>query len=72
MSMSQIRKARNVPAKRGGRIYYTHEGRHGTILSAKAGYLRIRLDGDKHPGSFHPTWKMQYTDNSGRVICDHG
>lgn len=63
MSLSYIRKMYGVPARRGGRVYYTHEGRYGTITSARNGRLRVRLDGDKRPGVFHPTWRIRYLDD---------
>lgn len=61
--MDYIRRTYQVPAKRGGRVRYTGRAageRFGTILSARGGYLRIRLDGDKHAGTYHPTWKLEY------------
>ena len=63
MSMEQIRKSRGVPAKRGGRVLYkgkVNNWREGTIVGARGGYLQIRLDGDKHAGSYHPTWMLEY------------
>lgn len=60
MSMASIRKSRGVPVKRGGRVFYEHEQRYGTIKSTWVGYLRIQLDGDKHTKTFHPTWKLKY------------
>lgn len=70
MSISKIRKERQVPAKRGMRVrYWSPSGvRYGTIRSAKGGYLRIVLDGDKHPGNFHPTWALDYLDENGIVL----
>ena len=65
MSMAYLRKTRNVPAFRGGRVRYDCSvmgPRFGTITSEKNGYLMIRLDGDKHPLPFHPTWKLTYLD----------
>lgn len=35
----------------------------GTIIGSRGGDLRIRLDGDKHPGNYHPTWELDYLDN---------
>lgn len=61
--MNYIRSYYNVPAKRGGRVKYTggiKGERFGTIKSARGGYLMILLDGDKHAGTFHPTWKLEY------------
>jgi len=63
MSMDYIRKAYNVPAKRGGRVEYTgckDEGEQGTITGSDGHYLRVRLDGHKEAGNFHPTHAMAY------------
>jgi hypothetical protein len=68
MSMEQIRRTRGVPAKRGMRVLYTTKNRFGTIIGARGGYLQIRLDGDKHARSYHPTWKLDYLDKDGLVI----
>lgn len=72
MSMEQIRKTRGVPAKRGGRIYYRYQSRFGTIVSTLHGYLKIRLDGDRHAHAYHPTWKLDYLDDAGAVIHSTG
>lgn len=68
MTMANIRRTRAVPAKRGMRIFCRYSQRFGRILSAKHGYLRILLDGDKYPGHFHPTFKLNYLDGDGEVI----
>ena len=62
MSMAWIRKTYGVPAKRGGRVEYTGDGKSelGTITSARHGYINIRLDGHIDPYPFHPTWKLSY------------
>lgn len=64
MSMAWVRKTYRVPAKRGGRVTYTGEGRpeFGTIASARGGRLNIRIDGVKHALPFHPTWELAYLD----------
>ena len=69
MSMVYLRKTRNVPAFRGGRIRYSGGkiDRLGTIMSEKNGYLMIQLDGDKHPKPFHPTWKIEYLGEKART-----
>ena len=67
MSMKQIRESRGVPAKRGMRVYFEHGNRFGRIVSAKGGYLKILLDGDKHPGFYHPTWKIDYLQKNTEV-----
>jgi hypothetical protein len=68
MSMEYIRRFYSVPAKRGGRIEYTYNGKtsSGTILSADGAILRVRLDGDKRTVSLHPTYNVIYID-SGRT-----
>lgn len=60
--MAWIRKNYRVPAKRGGRVEYTGDGKPelGTIRSASGGYLNIQLDGVKHTMPFHPTWELNY------------
>lgn len=68
-SMEGIRRFYGVPAKRGGRIKHTWRGeRLGTIVGAERGnmYLRIRLDGDKHIDSYHPTWEIEYLAEGAR------
>ena len=74
MSMEYIRKY-GVPAKRGRRIYYAYSRQYGTITSAKGGRLRIRLDGEKRPQSYHPTWMIDYLGDNGEILyssCEHG
>ncbi|TWU67279.1 hypothetical protein V7x_28530 [Crateriforma conspicua] len=66
--METIRRTRGVPAKRGGRVFDRNLGRFGTIMSARAGYLRIRLDGSRYPTCYHPTWRLDYLDDQGQVI----
>jgi hypothetical protein len=72
MSIKAIRETRCVPAKRGMRVRYNGPSgvRYGTIKSARGGYLRILLDGDKHAGSFHPTWALDYLDSDGTTIME--
>jgi len=65
MSIDKIRKKYNIPAKRGGRVKYTgdHNGKvtkYGTIKSARGGYLKILIDGEKTARTFHPTWEIEY------------
>ena len=66
MSMQSIRDRYGVPAKRGGRIRYTGSfpPQYGTIVAAKGDRLRIRLDGWKHRKEFHPTWEIEYLEET--------
>lgn len=68
MTIADIRRTRRVPAKRGMRVRYKYEDRLGTITSARGGYLKILLDGDKFPKVFHPTWMLDYLGEDGEVI----
>ena len=63
MSMEYIRTMYNVPAKRGGRIRFTHSDgtvEYGTITGTNNPHLRVRIDGQKHSLIFHPTWNIEY------------
>ncbi|UYT54105.1 hypothetical protein OHI65_06920 [Brucella sp. MAB-22] len=64
--MSWIRKTYRVPAKRGGRVKYTggKQPQYGTIVDANGQYLVIRLDGEAHELSYHPTWEITYLEAS--------
>lgn len=61
MSLDYIRKTYGVPAKRGEFVEYTDaqgKKRSGVITGSNHSYLRIKLDGDKHAGNYHPTWNL--------------
>jgi len=66
VSMAYIRHQYKVPAKRGARVEYMSSARdgselmQGTIVGSTGAYLRVRLDGNKHSGRFHPTWNIVY------------
>jgi hypothetical protein len=66
VSFEYIQKTYGVPAKRGGRVLY--KGKPGTIVSTQGPYIRIRLDDQAHVLNYHPTWKIEYLDDKGRVI----
>ena len=62
MAMQDIRNRYGVPAKRGARVRYTGGTRidEGTIVGTHKQYVRIRMDGDQHAGTYHPTWELEY------------
>ncbi|TDB26820.1 hypothetical protein ATCM_03690 [Stenotrophomonas sp. ATCM1_4] len=63
--MEWVRKNYGVPAKRGGRVEYTGDGRPepGTIISATpSGHLKVELDSRPRAVRLHPTWKLRYLD----------
>jgi hypothetical protein len=61
-AIEYVRQTYSVPAKIGGRVIYSHAtpARHGTITGARNGRLLIRMDGDKNPRPYHPTWMLDY------------
>lgn len=62
MSMEYIRKHYTQNARRGARVQYTGEAvaQQGTITGTCGARLRVRMDGEKHTGIYHPTWEMHY------------
>jgi hypothetical protein len=71
MSIAHIRKTRGLPfLKVGMRIESLHAGRKGKITSARNGYLKIMLDGDKHSGAYHPWWMIRYFDKEGNMLWE--
>lgn len=55
-----VRKRYGVPAKRGRRV--VANGKPGVITRSAGHYIRVRLDGEKRSGYWHPTWHMLYLD----------
>lgn len=74
MSMEYIRRTYGVPAKRGGRVKFTghNESQLGTIVRCDGAYIRIRLDGHKHHGRYHPTWCLRYFPAPHKHDANHG
>ena len=60
-NMEYIRKYYKVPARKGGKIKY--KGKIGKIIGAHNSYLKIKLDGEKRPGFFHPTYEIEYLED---------
>lgn len=59
--MDYIRRAYEVPAKRGGRVRFLDgKMREGCIVGSRGHYLRVRFDGERRPRSLHPTWRVEY------------
>lgn len=67
MSMEWVRRCYGVPAKRGGRVEYTGDGKaeRGTIRSVRGAQLMIQLDGERRTMPFHPTWCLRYVNDRG-------
>ncbi len=57
-SLDYVCRKYGVPAKRGMRV--TADGKPGVITCGDGQYLRIRLDGEKRSGRWHPTWRIDY------------
>lgn len=60
MSAKYVRDYYKVPAKRGMRV--VANGKPGTIIGFSGAHLRIRLDGEKYAGNWHPTWRIEYPE----------
>jgi hypothetical protein len=56
--MKWIRDTYKVPAKRGMRVMAN--GEMGTIIAARGGHLKVKLDMYKRPELYHLTWHMVY------------
>jgi hypothetical protein len=56
--MEWIRRTYDVPARHGMRIEY--DGKAATIIGAGGGYLRFRIDGEKHRTIGHPCYLIVY------------
>ncbi len=56
-----INRSYGLNVRKGGRVEYTGAGepKAGTIVAADGPYLSIKLDGDKHPSPYHPTWELK-------------
>lgn len=59
MSFEYIRKYYGMPVRRGGRVTLLNlrghkTNRQGRITSARGGYLKVVLDGEKRPRTYHP------------------
>lgn len=59
-SAAYVRDRYGVPAKRGMRVIA--DGTPGVITGFHGARLRIRLDGQTRPGTWHPTWNIEYPD----------
>jgi hypothetical protein len=66
MSAAYVRCYYRVPAKRGTRVIA--DGKPGTIVSFPGKYIGVRLDGETRVGRWHPTWRIDYLDESGAVV----
>lgn len=68
--MAYIRQTYGVPAKRGMRVEYMsgrdYELMQGVIVGSRGAHLRIRLDGARHSGLFHPTYNLVYFTPEGK------
>ncbi len=62
MSLRYIRRYYEVPAHRGARVEYIghQDAKQGTVVGSAGARIRVRMDGEKHTGIYHPTWEMRY------------
>ena len=59
-AMAWVRDNYGVPAQRGRMVRF--QGARACILSAKGGYLMIRMIATGQVFRVHPTWQMEYDD----------
>lgn len=57
-SLTYVRRAYGVPARRGGRVIV--DGKPGRITSGDGQYIRVLVDGEKKSTKWHPTWRVEY------------
>lgn len=59
--LEYIRRAYNVPARKGQRVRFTWSGSEcGTIVGARNGRLLVRMDSDGRLATLHPTFCVEY------------
>lgn len=52
-SLDYVKNKYGVPVKRGQRVK-DEAGRSGVVTCGDGAHVRVRLDGEKHSGSYHP------------------
>jgi len=57
-SLNWIRRNYNIPAHKGREI--TYQGKPAVILGGRRQYVRLRVEGERHPVTTHPTWAITY------------
>jgi hypothetical protein len=57
-SLKWIRRNYNVPAFKGTKV--TYQGKPAVILSGRGPYVRMRVEGERHPVVSHPTYAITY------------
>ncbi len=55
-----VRSYYKVPANRGMRV--VADGKPGTIVGFDGPWIKVRLDGEEHARSWHPTWRIEYPE----------
>lgn len=59
-SLHYINHTYGIEAKVGSRVVYTggETPKNGTVVGADQQYLKIKMDGEKQAGIYHPTWEL--------------
>jgi hypothetical protein len=61
---------RNMPwIKRG--MQCDMDGKKGVVTAGDGEYVRVRLDGEKTSGRYHPHWQATYYDEHGNIVKDY-
>ena len=59
---SYINRSYGLNAKKGSRVEYTGgaDRQLGTVTGVDGAHLMIRMDGQKAPRPYHPTWELRF------------
>lgn len=61
---------RNMPwIKRGVRCEMG--GKPGVVTAGDGGYIRVRLNGEKRSGRYHPHWQAVYYNEDRSILKDY-
>lgn len=70
LSLNYVREKYGVPVKRFQRVI-TEDGRAGIVTCGDGAHVRVRLDGEKRSGRYHPL-ALDYRDGiSPKARLDH-
>lgn len=57
-----IKEYYNVPADEGVKVRF--ESKPGVITGSLGAHILVKLDGESESRPYHPTWHMEYVDNT--------
>lgn len=57
MSLEFINESYGTTYQKGSRVEF--QGKPGVVVGFHGSHLKVKLDEEKSPGIFHPTWEMK-------------